>query len=46
MTDHIESLEFVAELQWRAAAVGQANVLTEEQMTAALKRFETYGQKK
>ena len=39
-------LEFVAELQWRAAAVGQANVLTEEQMTAALKRFETYGQKK
>lgn len=42
--DLARDLEFVAELQWRAAAVGQANVLTEEQMTAALKRFETYGQ--
>ena len=39
-------LEFVAELQWRAAAVGQANVLTGEQMAAALKRYETYGQQK
>lgn len=39
-------LEFVAELQWRASAVGTPVVLTEEQMTAALKRFETYGQKK
>ena len=38
-------LEFVAELQWRAAAVGAPNVLTQEQMAAALKRFETYGQK-
>ncbi len=37
-------LEFVAELQWRAAAVGQANVLSEEQMAAALERFKTYGQ--
>ena len=37
-------LEFVAELQWRAAAGGTANVLTGEQMAAALKRFETYGQ--
>ena len=39
-------LEFVAELQWRAAAVGQANVLTGEEMAAALKRYETYGQQK
>ena len=39
-------LEFVAELQWRAAAVGQANVLTGEQMAVALKRYETYGQQK
>ena len=39
-------LEFVAELQWHAAAVGQANVLTGEQMAAALKRYETYGQQK
>jgi len=37
-------LEFVAELQWRAAAVGTPNVLTQDQMAAALKRFETYGQ--
>jgi L-fuculose-phosphate aldolase len=37
-------LEFVAELQWRAMAVGTPVVLTDAQMAAAVKRFETYGQ--
>lgn len=39
-----QSMEFVAELQWRAMAVGTPNILTEEQMTEALNRFQTYGQ--
>lgn len=42
--DLARDLEFVAELQWRACAVGTPNVLTDGQMAAALKRFETYGQ--
>ena len=37
-------LEFAAELQWRAAAVGMPRVLTAEEMSAAVKRYETYGQ--
>ncbi|MDD3347255.1 class II aldolase/adducin family protein [Oscillibacter sp.] len=37
-------LEFVAELQWRAMAVGTPNVLTKDQMDAAMNRFQTYGQ--
>ncbi len=41
-----KDLEFTAELQWRATAVGTPNVLTAEQMSAALERFKTYGQPK
>ena len=37
-------LEFVAELQWRAMAVGTPRVLTEEEMAAAMVRYTTYGQ--
>ena len=39
-------LEFTAELQWRAMAVGTPNILTDSQMTEALERFKTYGQPK
>lgn len=39
-------LEFVAELQWRAMAVGAPRVLTEAEMDAAILRFRTYGQQK
>lgn len=41
-----QDMEFAAELQWRAAAVGTPRVLTEEEMAAAMKRYETYGQPK
>lgn len=37
-------LEFVAEIQWRAMAAGTPRVLTEEEMAAAMVRFQTYGQ--
>ena len=40
------SLEFTAELQWRAMAVGTPNILTDSQMAEALERFKTYGQPK
>lgn len=39
-------LEFTAELQWRAMAVGTPNILTDSQMVEALERFKTYGQPK
>ena len=39
-------LEFTAELQWRAMAVGTPNILTDNQMAEALERFKTYGQPK
>ena len=39
-------LEFTAELQWRAMAVGTPNILTDGQMAEALERFKTYGQPK
>ena len=39
-------LEFTAELQWRAMAVGTPNILTNSQMAEALERFKTYGQPK
>ena len=39
-------LEFTAELQWRAMAVGTPNILTGSQMAEALERFKTYGQPK
>lgn len=39
-----QSMEFTAELQWRAMAVGAPNVLSEAQMAEALERFKTYGQ--
>lgn len=41
-----QSMEFTAELQWRAMAVGTPNVLTDSQMAEALERFQTYGQPK
>lgn len=41
-----QSMEFTAELQWRAMAVGAPNVLTDSQMAEALERFQTYGQPK
>lgn len=40
------NLEFVAELQWRAMAVGTPRVLTETEMAEAVERFRTYGQPK
>ena len=39
-------LEFTAELQWRAMAVGTPNILTDSQMAEAMERFKTYGQPK
>ena len=39
-------LEFTAELQWRAMAVGTPNILTDSQMAETLERFKTYGQPK
>ena len=39
-------LEFTAEIQWRAMAVGTPNILTDSQMAEALERFKTYGQPK
>ena len=39
-------LEFTAELQWRAMAVGTPTILTDSQMAEALERFKTYGQPK
>ncbi len=38
-----EEIEFVAELYWRARALGDVPLLSEEQMTAALERFGDYG---
>lgn len=39
------NLEFCAEMQWRAMAVGEPVILSEEQMADVTKRFGTYGQK-
>lgn len=39
------TLEYVAQLQYRASCVGRPNVLTDEQMDAAIERFRSYGQK-
>lgn len=41
-----QSMEFVAELQWRTSAVGTPHILTDSQMAEALERFKTYGQPK
>lgn len=38
-----EEIEFVAEIYWRAKAVGGAPLLSETQMEAALERFRDYG---
>lgn len=40
-----ETLEFVAELQYRARCAGSPNLLTDEQVDAAIERFGSYGQK-
>ena len=37
-------LEFTARLQYQARCIGTPRVLTEEEMAAALDRFQTYGQ--
>lgn len=36
--------EWVAELQWRAMCIGQPTVLTDEQMSDVIHRFQSYGQ--
>ncbi len=41
-----ENMEFCAEIQWRCMAVGQANILSHEQMSEVFEQFKTYGQKK
>ena len=43
--DLARDLEFVAELQYRALAIGTPRVLTGAEMDEALARFATYGQK-
>ncbi len=42
--DLAETLEYVAELQYRARCAGSPNVLTDEQVDAAIERFGSYGQ--
>ena len=37
-------LEFTARLQYQARCIGTPRVLTEDEMAAALERFQTYGQ--
>ena len=41
-----ETLEYVAELQYRARCAGSPNVLTDEEVNAAIERFGSYGQPK
>lgn len=38
------TMEWCAELQWRCMAAGSPNILTDEQMAAAIERFRSYGQ--
>lgn len=40
-----QDVEYIAELQYRARCVGSPNVLTDEQVDAAIARFASYGQK-
>lgn len=40
-----QDVEYLAELQYRARCVGRPNVLTDEQVDAAIARFASYGQK-
>lgn len=40
-----QDVEYIAELQYRARCVGSPNVLTDEQIDAAIARFASYGQK-
>lgn len=40
-----QDVEYLAELQYRARCVGSPNVLTGEQVDAAIARFASYGQK-
>lgn len=39
-----ENVEWVAEIQWRAMCVGKPNVLLNEEMTAVMDSFKSYGQ--
>lgn len=39
-----KNMEYVAELQCRAMSIGRPNVLSREQMAAAMERFKSYGQ--
>ena len=38
------TMEWCAELQWRCMCAGKPNVLTDEQMAEAIKRYQSYGQ--
>ena len=40
------TMEWCAQIQWRCMCAGRMNVLTDEQMDAAFKRYSSYGQKK
>jgi L-fuculose-phosphate aldolase len=40
------NMEYVAEIQWRAACVGGAKVIDDVEMANILERFKTYGQPK
>lgn len=40
------SLEYLAELQYRAMCIGRPNILTDEQMAQVMERFQSYGQPK
>ena len=39
-----ETLEYVAELQYRAMCIGKPNVLSHEQMAEVFEAFKSYGQ--
>lgn len=38
------NLEFIAEIQWRALCVGSPHIISDEEMSNVMKRFQTYGQ--
>ncbi len=40
------TMEWCAEIQWRCMAAGRPNILTDEQMAAAIEAYGHYGQKK
>ena len=38
------NMEYIAELQYRAMAIGTPNILTDEQMNTVMEKFKSYGQ--